>query len=45
MPEEITEPDDMTIDKTIKEIPRTKPSQNANIVKSLEEFDHISEKQ
>ena len=46
VPEEIAEADDMTINKTIEVIPRTEPFQSdANIVKSLEEFDRISEKQ
>jgi hypothetical protein len=41
VPGEITEPDDMTIDEIIEEVPRAEPSQDANIVKSLEEFDRI----
>ena len=47
MPKEITEPDkpdNTDMDETIKVIPRTKPS-NTNIVNSLKEFEHISEKQ
>ena len=52
-PEEIVEPDDTSMDKTIEviprdeeieEIPRTEPSQDNNIVKSLEEFDRIPAK-
>ena len=35
MPREITELDNVSIDKEIKEIPRDKPSQDANIIKSL----------
>ena len=34
----------MTINKLIKEILRTKPSKNNNIMKSLKEFKHILEK-
>ena len=45
MLEEIVELDNTTIDnKTIKVIPRTKPSQDNNIIKSLKEFKHILEK-
>ena len=47
MPKEITEPnklDNTDIDKTIKVILRTKPS-NANIINLLKEFEHILEKQ
>ena len=47
MPKEITEPnklDNIDIDKTIKVILRTKPS-NTNIINLLKEFEHILEKQ
>ena len=47
MPKEITEPDkldNIDIDKTIKVILRTKPS-NTNIINLLKEFKHILEKQ
>ena len=41
VPGEITEPDNMAINKTIEVILRPELSQDANIMNSLEEFDRI----
>ena len=42
MPKEVSEVNNISINKTIKEVLRPKLSQKTNIVWSLEEFDYIS---
>ena len=41
MPKEVTEPDNMAVNKTIKVVLRPEPSQDANVVRSLEEFERV----